>query len=117
MEFLDAPWFEAFDLLPDAVIAADEEGRITFVNAAGSRLLGWPAGELEGQPLTVIMPPRMRAPHQAGLRRYVATHHSRIMGQPLRVPALRRDGTEVDIELTLGKARLASGRDIILGTL
>jgi PAS domain S-box-containing protein len=110
-------WFSTFDVLPDAVIVADEQGRIEFANAAAARLLGWSADELRGRPLTTIMPPRMHAAHEAGLRRYVATHHSRIMGRPIRVPALRRDGSEVDIELTLGAANLDQGRQLIIGTL
>jgi PAS domain S-box-containing protein len=113
----DAPYFETFDLLPDTVIAADEQGSILFVNAAGARFLGWPPGELVGKPLTRIMPERMHAAHEAGLRRYTATHHSRIMGRPIRLPALRRDGTELEVELTLGRARAASGREIIIGIL
>jgi PAS domain S-box-containing protein len=110
-------WFSTFDLLPDAIIAAAPDGLIAFANAAAARLLGWSADELRGKPLTIIMPPRMRAAHEAGLRRYTATHHSRIIGRPIRVPALRRDGSEVDIELTLGTANLEPNGEIIIGTL
>jgi PAS domain S-box-containing protein len=110
-------WFSTFDVLPDAVIAADEQGHILFANAAACRLLGWTADELRGRPLTTIMPTRMHALHEAGIRRYAATHHSRIMGRPIRVPALRRDGSEVDIELTIGTAKLEPGKEIIFGTL
>jgi PAS domain S-box-containing protein len=106
----------AFDLLPDAVIAADEQGRIAFVNQAAARLLGWAADELKGRPLTTIMPERMHVIHEAGFRRYVTTHHPRIMGHPIRVPALRRDGTELDLELTLGAA-LVDGQEVLIGTL
>jgi PAS domain S-box-containing protein len=113
----ESDYLGTFDLLPDAVIAADEHGTISFANAATARLLGWTTDELRGQPLTKIMPPRMHAAHEAGLRRYMATHHSRIMGRPIRVPALRRDGTEVDVELTLGATRMADGREIVIGTL
>jgi PAS domain S-box-containing protein len=107
----------AFDLLPDAVIAADEHGKILGVNVAVTRLLGWSADELRGRPLTALMPPRMRVVHQAGFSRYVTTHHPRIMGHPIRVPALRRDGSELDLELTLAATTCAGGRAVIIGTL
>jgi PAS domain S-box-containing protein len=113
----DSEYLRAFDWLPDAVIAADEQGSIAFVNQAAARLLGWTADELRGRPLTTIMPKRMHGAHEAGLRRYAATHHSRIMGRPIRVSALRRDGAEVDVELTLGTTSLEPGREIIVGTL
>jgi PAS domain S-box-containing protein len=109
--------FVAFDLLPDAIVAADEQGKIAFVNRAAARLLRWPAEELRGRQLTTIMPPRMHVAHEAGFRRYAMTHHPRIMGRPMRVPALRRDGTEVDVELTLAAAGLEPGRELIIGTL
>lgn len=107
----------AFDWLPDAVIAADERGRIVFVNGAAVRLLGWSADELRGRPLTTIMPARMHQAHEAGFSRYVTTGHSRMVGHPIRVPALRKDGTEVEAELVLSKASLASGTSFFVGTL
>jgi PAS domain S-box-containing protein len=107
----------ALDLLPDAVVAADEKGKIAFINRAATRLLGWQPGELRGRPLTTIMPPRTHVVHEAGFRRYVTTHHPRIMGHPIRVPALRRDGTELDLELTLAAATVGDGQELIIGTL
>jgi PAS domain S-box-containing protein len=114
---LESPYFATFDLLPDAILVADEQGTIRFANRAAAQLLGWPADELRGRPLTIIMPQRMHLAHEAGLRRYAATHHSRIMGRPIRVPALRRDGTEVDVELTLASVSLEPDRELVLGTL
>lgn len=117
MPILEGTWVAAFDLLPDAIVAADEQGKIAFANQAATKLLGWSAEELHDRPLTTIMPARMRAIHEAGFARYVATHQPRIMGHPIRVPALRRDGTEIEVELTLGSARAAGRGDIIIGTL
>ncbi len=105
------------EALTDAVVAADEWNRIVYANRAAEALLGWQADELTGRPLTAIMPPRLREAHLAGFSRWVATHESRIMGRPLRVPALRRDGTEVDIELNLGSVRLADGADLVVASL
>lgn len=117
MPTLEGTWVAAFDLLPDAVIAADEQGKIAFANQAATKLLGWSAEELHDRPLTMIMPTRMRGIHEAGFTRYVTTHHPRIMGHPIRVPALRRDGTEIEVELTLGSARAAGRAELIIGTL
>jgi PAS domain S-box-containing protein len=107
----------AFNLLPDAVIAADEQGKILFANVAVTGLLGWHPDELTGRPLTTLMPQRMHVIHQAGFSRYVTTHRPRIMGHPIRLPALRRDGSELDLELTIAATVGAEGRAIIIGTL
>jgi signal transduction histidine kinase len=63
------------------------------------------------------MPPPMHAGYTSGLQRYAMTHHSRMFGRPVRMSALKRDGGEVDVELTLGVATLDQGREILVGTL
>ncbi|MDP8970761.1 MAG: SpoIIE family protein phosphatase [Actinomycetota bacterium] len=105
------------DAFSDAVVAADEWNRIVYVNRALEMMLRWRADELIGRPLTMLMPERLREAHLAGFSRWVATHESRIMGQALRVPALRRDGTEVEIELTLGAVTLPGGAELVVGSL
>jgi len=106
-----------FDSFADAVVAADSTGQILYANAAAEKLLGWPVEELVGRPLLTIIPPRLRAIHQAGFQRYLTTHISRLIGQPVRVPALRRDGTEADVELSLTAFRLEDGKDLFLAAL
>src|SRR5437867_7038888 len=105
------------DTFADAVVATTEAGRIVYVNAAAEKLLGWPAGDLMGRPLTTIMPERMRARHLAGFRRYVETHEPHIIGRPIRVPALRHDGSELEIEVTLSALRPLGGGDLIVASL
>jgi PAS domain S-box-containing protein len=89
------------ECLADAVLAADATGTIVFIIAATEALLGYPRAGLLGQPLRVVMPLRMQGGHEAGMRRYLSTRVPKILGKPVRVPALHRDGTEIDIELTV----------------
>jgi PAS domain S-box-containing protein len=111
---IDAESRRVLDAMPDAVVAADDDGVIVYTNRATEALLGWPAGELIGQPLTTIVPGRLRDIHAAGFGRFAATREPRLMGHAVRIPALRRDGTEVAVELTLslfpaGEAHLLLG--------
>lgn len=87
--------------LADPVVAADATNRIVYANDATEALLGWAPNELIGRSVTVILPERFREIHIAAFERYVATRQAHIIGQPIRVPALHRDGTELDIELML----------------
>ena len=82
-------------------MVADESNTIVWANRAASQLLGWPDHDLVGQPLTTLMPERFREMHLHGFERYVDTREPTIMGKPVRVPAMRRDGSEVPIELVL----------------
>jgi PAS domain S-box-containing protein len=104
------------DAFADAVVAANGSGRITYVNGAAERLLGWCAADLIGQPLTTIMPDRLREVHSKGFARYLSTRQANLIGRSVRVPALRRDGTEIDIELTLS-AFPFDGEDLFIGSL
>ena len=86
---------------PDAIITADHRGSITYANHASEALFGRSATELLGKPLTILMPERYRDAHRDGLARYTATRQGRVLGKTLEMPALRADGTELAIELSI----------------
>ncbi|MFN7133594.1 MAG: PAS domain S-box protein, partial [Myxococcales bacterium] len=113
----DLDYALVLDAFADAVIASDSSDRVIYANAAVQALLGWSPAELVGRPLTTLMPERMHAAHEAGYRRFITTHQARIIGRPVRVPALHRDGHEVDVELTLTAFRPVGGGDLIVASL
>jgi PAS domain S-box-containing protein len=108
---------EILSVLPDAIVVAYASGTIAYANQAAETMLGWPPGGLAGRPLTDIMPERMHPRHRAAFERFVATHVPRIMGRTIRVPALRRDGIEIDVDLTLGVLRSDGEGELIIGSL
>jgi PAS domain S-box-containing protein len=103
--------------LADAVVTADGAGRITYVNNAAARLLGWPEGELIGRPLVTLIPDRFHPRHEEGFARYLATRVPQLLGRPVRLPTLRRDGGEVEVELTLAALRTGEGQDLFVASL
>jgi PAS domain S-box-containing protein len=86
---------------PDAIVTADHRGTITYANHASEALFGRSATALLGKPLTILMPERYRDAHRDGLARYLATRQGRVLGKTLEMPALRADGTELAIELSI----------------
>ena len=96
---------------------ANHDGIIVHCNPSAAKLLGWPADELRGLSLTSIMPDRMRHAHTHGLARYVATGAARVMGKPVRVPALHRDGSELDIELNISPMQGPGGSELFVACL
>ena len=68
------------EALPDAVVVADREGRIAYVNPAIQALLGHEPAALLGRPLTVLMPERLRRGHGDGFARYAATGEGKLVG-------------------------------------
>ena len=90
----------------DAFIAIDSDGTIIDWNAQASKTFGWSPQQALGQPLSqLIVPPRLRAAHQAGLERYLLTGQARILGQRLEFTALHREGHEFPIEITISPLR------------
>jgi PAS domain S-box-containing protein len=108
---------QVLDALSDPVVASDESGKVLYLNAAAEGLLGWSAAEVIGKPLTTIMPARLRPAHEEGFRRFMATGRSTIVGRPVRVSALQRDGSEIDVELTLSELRPETGRLLMVAVI
>ena len=106
------------DGMADAVVLADLSGVIVYVNRPTCVLLGVSPGELIDAPLVRIIPERLRSAHAAGWDRFVKSRVPHLVGQrTVRLPALRGDGTEVDIELALSLHTTADGSELLLGTL
>jgi PAS domain S-box-containing protein len=104
------------DRLSDAIIVTDSSGDIAYVNRAAERLFGWSAEELLGNSLTMLMAAEWHADYRAGLERYVRTRQSQIMGKPLRVSALCKDGAELEVEVSLSEIPRADGSVFVVGS-
>ena len=98
------------DGLSGPVVVADESNHIVHVDGAAAALLGWDADDLVGRRLTTIVPPALRGAHIAGYTRYQLTRSAVIMGTRVQVPALRHDGTTVDVSLLIEPYTSADGR-------
>lgn len=51
-------YLHIIDSIKDAVIIRDLDGRIVFTNAATEQLFGYHSGELNGKPVSLIIPPQ-----------------------------------------------------------
>jgi PAS domain S-box-containing protein len=87
---------------PDAVVAIDHEGRITEFNPAAEQTFGHRREDVLGTLIAdVIIPPSLREKHLTGFARYLATGESKILGRHIEMTALRADGNEFPVELTI----------------
>lgn len=86
----------------DAIVNIDMQGLIVEWNRAASHIFGYSRSEVLGRRLEdVIVPPEHRIAHHQGMHRLQQTGQSRLLGKLIEITALRRDGTEFPIELTI----------------
>lgn len=91
----------------DAIVTADEDGRIIEFNPAAEALFGRRREEAVGRRIVdMLIPDELQDQHQAGLDRYLATGEGRILGHRVRTQAARADGSRVPVELTVTEIRL-----------
>jgi PAS domain S-box-containing protein len=90
------------DAALDAVVMMDEHGRVTSWNARAETLFGWSGDEAIGRTLAdLIIPPRYRERHMSGLARFLETGDGPVIGRRVELSAVRRDGSEFPVELTI----------------
>ncbi len=86
----------------DAVITMDSSGTIVEFNPAAERIFGIDRALAVGRKVAdTVIPERLRARHREALARYLATGESRLLGRRVEMTALRHDGAEFPVELTV----------------
>lgn len=86
----------------DAIICIDKEGKVTFWNPQADLIFGWKADEALGKVLSeLIIPTKYRAMHDNGIKNYLKTGKGSAINILLQLSAIRRNGEEFPIELTV----------------
>lgn len=86
----------------DAIICIDTTGIITDWNPQAEKIFGWTFAEVKGLSLTeTIIPEPYRNRHRQGLQHYLQTGEGPVLNRILEITALRRDGKEFPVELSI----------------
>ncbi len=88
------------DQAADAVIFADQSGRIARWNRASAALFGFSAAEALGQSLDLIVPVHLRSAHWRGFDDAMANGLLKLQGRPTLTRALHKSGRKLYIEMT-----------------
>lgn len=100
-----------FEHVRDAVVVADAAtGRVVLWNPAAEKMFGYSVADAASLLVEELVPAQLKAQHRAGLGHYVATGHGAIVdaGVVLEVPALRKSGDLITVELSLSPIEDAS---------
>jgi protein-histidine pros-kinase len=86
---------------PDAMIFVNKEAKIIRINAQLENLFGYTEAELIGLDLDSLVPERYRGHHHENVARYFGQPRLRPMGTGLSIYGLRKDGSEVPVDISL----------------
>lgn len=89
------------DSASSAIISVDAQGKIMAWNKGAEKVFGYTAAEIMGEQMSIIIPERYREAHAAGMQRVARGGPSRVIGQTVELQALRKNGTEFEMELSL----------------
>lgn len=93
-----------FDIIHEAIIVGDSRtGEIVLWNPAATEIFGYSSEEAAQMNLVDLVPEELKASHLHGLERFSRTGHGPLIDthQVVELPAIRKDGTRITIELSL----------------
>jgi PAS domain S-box-containing protein len=93
----------------DAILTIDPDSVIRYANPSIERLFGYEPDELVGEPLTMLMPERLRERHRQALERYLETGERRLPWEEIEMTGLHRDGHELDLRVSFSELETRQG--------
>ena len=97
----EAKQHAVIDTMVDAAIIMSKDGTVQSINPAAETMFGYPADELIGQNIKMLMPEPYRSEHDGYLAHHLATGEKRVLGKRREVKAMHRDGRIFPIELAV----------------
>src|SRR5574341_423744 len=106
---------ELLECAPNAMILSDQEGKIILVNAQTEKLFGYLREELLGMEIEALIPAyrRQQRQHRQG---YHADPKVRPLGVTRDLQGLRKDGSTIPIEVSLGHIQIPEGM-VVMATI
>jgi len=94
-----------FENATEGIILTDSRGNIVMVNPAAEKMFGYAKGELEGQPIEVLIPDKFK-PHHHELRDgFYEKPSNRSMGHGRDLFGKRKDDSHMPVEVSLSHYR------------
>jgi PAS domain S-box-containing protein len=85
----------------DAIVSADAQGKIIYLNEAAERIFGHPARDILGAPLALLMPQTFRELNENGMRRFLPTGSPTARDETVELIGKKKDGGKFPLELSV----------------
>jgi PAS domain S-box-containing protein len=91
----------------DAIIMITPEGKISFWNPAAENIFNYKKQEIMGKDLHLIVAPgKYHAPYKKGFEKFKQTGKGPLIGKLLELTAIKKDGSEFPIGLSLSAVKV-----------
>jgi PAS domain S-box-containing protein len=98
------------DSAQDAILMMSTEGNLTYWNPAAERIFGYTSAEALGRNLhDLIAPARYHEAHRAAFPEFLHTGQGAAIGKTLELHAIRKDGHEIAVAVSLSSVRIQDG--------
>lgn len=91
-----------FNYASIGILITNSKGEIQMANKYISQQFGYAEGELIGQKVEALIPPRYTTRHVKHRESYSSNPHSRPMGLGMELSGMKKDGSEFPVEVSLG---------------
>jgi PAS domain S-box-containing protein len=108
-ETSEAKFQGLLESIPDAIVLVAPDGQIVLVNEQSNKLFGYEPNELLGQSVECLLPEHFRTLHLQHRLDYNSEPRMRPLASDLNLVALRKDGTEFPVEISLSPLRTNDG--------
>jgi PAS domain S-box-containing protein len=102
---------------PNGMLLVDEHGTIMMVNASVLRQFGYEREELLGQSVEMLIPATSRFGHRQHRAGFSKAPETRSMGGGRELFGLRKDGSEIPVEIGLTPIQTATGMQVVASIL
>ncbi|MEZ4776746.1 MAG: PAS domain S-box protein [Bacteroidia bacterium] len=110
---LDAALPVLFKVCEEGLLVIDAEGTIIAANTHAESIFGYSEGNLRGNSMNVLIPPRFIPAHDQYHNKYFSDPHFRPMGKGRDLVGLRKNGEEFPVEISLNPISTLNGNFVI----
>lgn len=94
----------------EGILVINEKGEIIRINPSAEKLFGYKNDELLGKRVEALIPKRYSKKHEGHREKYNEHPHARAMGAEMELWGMKKDGTELPVEISLSPYSSTDGK-------
>ncbi len=103
---------ELIENAPDAILQVDSSGKILIANRTAELMFGYTREELLGENVDILVPAMVRGRHMQHRDSFAKSPQVRPMGRGIELSAMRKDGLEIPVEISLSPSHRDDGINV-----